>query len=111
MLEAARVIWTVALAALILALLLTRTYRKLPVFTAYLLATALQACVHWSNMDLKGEWWIGWTEALFTLKAASMCEAFWHRGAGMRRRPLWLLALAVIAGGATFLWGRVRSVA
>ncbi len=107
MLDLARILWTLALAALILALLITRRFRALPVFSAYLLATGLQAAFHWRNLDMHSSWWIAWTIPLATLKAASMAEAFWLRATGMTRRPLWLLALAGVSAGAVFLAGRV----
>ncbi len=108
MLDLARILWTLALAALILALLITRCYRSLPVFSAYLLATALQAAFHWRNLDFAGTWWINWAIALSAFRAATVAETFWLRAVGMRHRLPWLMGLSGMAAGATFLAGRVR---
>lgn len=108
MLDFARWTWTVSLAALVLALLFTRRFRSLPLFSVYLLATATQAAMHWRNMDMQGTWWINWAVALSVFRLAAVAEIFWLRAAWMHRRILWFAALCGISGGVTYAAGRVR---
>ena len=108
MLEIARWFWTLALTGAIVALVLTGRWRQLPLFTLWLLATAIQTAAHFSNIDVDGSWWLKWTPALSALKTLAVAECAWKLFGSMQSRFAWIAALAGISGGATLAAARVR---
>ena len=108
MLEIARWLWTFALAGAILAVLLTGRWRQIPLFSIWLAATAIQTAAHFSNIDMQGTWWLNWTPVLSALKTCAALECAWRIMQPLQMRAAWIVALAGIAGGATFAAGRVR---